>query len=77
MPELHHLFFNGSKQEKQTEEVARNEEEDGAVDDSFGAPQGFSDYKKNSASKGKTPFHTLTGVLKLTCLVNTGVVGVV
>ena len=51
MPKLHHLL-----QEKQTDEV-----EDGAVDDSFEAPQGFSDYKKNSASKGKTPFSQLDG----------------
>lgn len=52
LSEFYSKSFVQLSEEKQTDEVARNEDEDGAVDDSFGAPQGFSDYKKNSASKG-------------------------
>lgn len=47
LSEFYSKSFVQLSEEKQTDEV-----EDGAVDDSFGAPQGFSDYKKNSASKG-------------------------
>jgi len=47
LSEFYSKSFVQLSEEKQTDEV-----EDGAVDDSFETPQGFSDYKKNSASKG-------------------------